>query len=108
MGLTWSTLLINWVSAGGICFDIVISFCLVVYTARLGKVFRGGTIGRSTPYLIGSAVFFFLSSIARSTTVFEVFSSVFDPVSILLRSIAFLLLFAFLIQFVEDWKSLGN
>jgi hypothetical protein len=26
----------------------------------------------------------------------------------MLRAVAFLLLFAFLIQFVQDWKSFGN
>ena len=88
--------------------DIALSFCLIVYAVRLRRIFKGGTIGRSMPYLVGSTVFFFLSSVARSATVFEIFSSDFDPVSLMLRAVAFLLLFAFLIQFVQDWKSFGN
>jgi len=107
-GAAWLMFLVNWVSAVAICVDITLSFCLIVYALRLRKIFKGGSIGRSTPYLVGSAVFFFLSSIARSTTIFEVFTSVFDPVSLLLRAIAFLLLFAFLIRFVEDWKTFGT
>jgi hypothetical protein len=104
----WSKALINWVSVGAVCFNVAITLCLILYAVRLRKIFKGGSIGRSTPYLIGSAAFFFLSAIARSTTVFEILSPSFDPVSIMLRSVAFLLLFAFLIQFVKDWKSLGN
>jgi hypothetical protein len=57
---------------------------------------------------MGSAFFFLLAALVTATTIFELLSLEFDPITIGLRSIAFLLLFVFLVQYVRDWKKIGT
>lgn len=88
--------------------NVALTLGLVFYTLRISKFFKGGAIGRTTPYFVGAAFFLFMAAVFRAALHWGYFTGEFEPFELTTRTIGFVLLFAFAYKYAQAWLKLGK
>jgi drug/metabolite transporter (DMT)-like permease len=96
--------LIHLLSAIVAGLNVAITFGLVLYSLKTRSIYKGDMFKRSVSFFTRSAVFFFLAAVLRISLVLEIIPNRLEPLEIGTRSVAFLLLFAFAVNFFRDWS----
>lgn len=101
--------MVNYVSAAINLVNIALTFGLLFYTLRIGRIFKGSKlIGKTTPIFTGAAFFLFLAAVFRAALVWGYFTSDLEPLELGTRTIGFILLFVFALSYVRAWTTIGK
>jgi hypothetical protein len=88
-----------------VTFNIFILLGLLIYSVRLRRMFSSWNYAsKGLSLLVGSAVFLLLAACIRWGLEWEFIPSYLDSLEVGLRSVAFVLLFAFAVRYVRAWK----
>jgi len=88
-----------------VTFNVFILLGLIVYSIRLRRMFSSWNYAsKGLNMLVGAATFLLLAACVRWGLEFELMPSYLDSLEVGLRSLAFVLLFAFVVRYVRAWQ----
>jgi hypothetical protein len=84
--------------------NVTITLWLVIYSFKTRSIYKGEMFKKSTSSFTRATVFFFLAAVLRIILVCEIIPESLEPLEIGTRTIAFILLFVFAVNFFKDWS----
>jgi cell division protein FtsW (lipid II flippase) len=84
--------------------NVAITLGLVLYSFKTRSIYKGEMFKKSTSSFTRSTIFFFIAAVLRFSIIYEIVPDRLEPLEIGTRTIAFLLLFVFAVNFFKDWS----